>query len=58
MGSISGAVTAGLFLGLIDGIFPVIFTPEVTAIAPLIVVILILLIRPGGLFGHEGERTD
>jgi branched-subunit amino acid ABC-type transport system permease component len=42
-----------MLLGLIDGTIPVIFGPAAAALAPLIVVILILLIRPTGMFGHE-----
>lgn len=53
MGSLLGAVIGGLILGLIDGVFPVIFNPAIAAVAPLIIVIIILLIRPQGLFGHE-----
>jgi len=53
MGSLLGAAVGGIFLGLVDGIMPVAFGPEVTSLAPLIIVILILLARPQGLFGHE-----
>jgi len=50
---IAGAFVGGMLLGLIDGVIPVIFGPAAAAVAPLIVVILILLIRPTGMFGHE-----
>jgi len=53
MGSLLGVVVGGLILGLIDGIAPVIFGPAVAAIAPLFIVIIILVLRPQGLFGHE-----
>jgi branched-chain amino acid transport system permease protein len=53
LGSISGAVIAGLIIGFLDGILPIVATPMVTAIAPLLIVIAILLIKPQGLFGHE-----
>lgn len=53
MGSLSGAVFGGILIGLIDGIVPVIFNPLVASLAPLVIVIIILLIRPQGLFGHE-----
>jgi branched-chain amino acid transport system permease protein len=53
MGSLLGATIGGIFLGLIDGIIPVAFSPAVASLAPLIIVILILLVRPQGLFGHE-----
>jgi branched-chain amino acid transport system permease protein len=53
MGSFLGAAVGGVFLGLVDGIIPVAFSPGLTSLAPLVVVILILLARPQGLFGHE-----
>jgi len=53
MGSLLGAAIGGIFLGLVDGIMPVVFNPGITSLAPLIIVILILLARPQGLFGHE-----
>jgi branched-subunit amino acid ABC-type transport system permease component len=53
MGSLLGATIGGILLGLIDGIIPVAFEPAVASMAPLIIVILILLVRPQGLFGHE-----
>ena len=48
-----GAVIGGMVLGLLDGIVPVIFGSTVAAIAPLIIVVIILVVRPQGLFGHE-----
>lgn len=53
MGSLSGAIVGGLFLGLIDGLVPVFFGPVVTSIAPLVLVVIILIVKPRGLFGHE-----
>jgi branched-chain amino acid transport system permease protein len=53
LGSIPGALAGGIILGLIDGVVPVIFGSAVAAIAPLIIVIAILLLRPRGMFGHD-----
>jgi branched-chain amino acid transport system permease protein len=53
MGSLLGVVVGGLIMGLIDGIFPVIFNPAMAAIAPLIIVCIILIFRPQGIFGRE-----
>ena len=53
MGSLPGAVFGGILIGLIDGIVPVIFGPMQASLAPLLIVIIVLLIRPQGLFGHE-----
>jgi branched-chain amino acid transport system permease protein len=53
LGSIPGALIGGLILGLINGIVPVMFGSAVAAVAPLVVVILVLLFRPKGILGHE-----
>ena len=53
MGSLTGAILGGLILGLIDGIFPVIFGVLVASIAPLLIVVIVILVKPQGLFGHE-----
>jgi len=53
MGSLLGAAVGGIILGLIDGILPVAFEPGITSVAPFIIVIIILLVKPQGLFGHE-----
>jgi branched-chain amino acid transport system permease protein len=53
MGSLSGAIVGGILLGLIDGIFPVVFGSVVASIAPLILVVIVILVKPKGLFGHE-----
>lgn len=53
MGSLFGAIVGGILLGLIDGVFPVLFGPVVASIAPLAIVVLVLLIKPQGLFGHD-----
>jgi branched-chain amino acid transport system permease protein len=53
LGSIPGAVIGGLILGLIDGVVPVFGGAAAAAIAPLVIVVLVLLFRPKGLLGHE-----
>jgi len=53
MGSLLGAAIGGIILGLIDGIVPVVLGSGAASLAPLIIVIFILLVRPQGLFGHE-----
>jgi len=53
MGSLMGALIAGMILGLIDGLVPILFGHAWAAIGPLLVVILVLVIKPQGLFGHE-----
>jgi branched-chain amino acid transport system permease protein len=53
MGSLVGSVAGALILGLIDGVVVVFFGPVAASIAPLLLVALVLLLKPQGLFGHE-----
>ena len=53
LGSITGSIIGGLIIGFLDGLLPIMSNAMITAIAPLIIVILILLIKPQGFFGHE-----
>lgn len=53
LGSIPGAVIGGMILGLMNGVIPVIFGPAAAAVAPLVIVILVLLFRPKGILGHD-----
>ncbi|MDX1558336.1 MAG: branched-chain amino acid ABC transporter permease [Marinobacter sp.] len=52
MGSIMGAIVTGLSLGMIEGITKVIYAPAANTVIFLLMV-LVLLIRPAGLFGKE-----
>ena len=53
LGSLPGAFIAGMSLGLIDGLFPILFGHAWASLSPLFFVIFILVIKPQGLFGHE-----
>ncbi len=53
MGSIGGVVVGGLLLGLSDSLTATLFSPAVAAIFPLVLVIIVLVTRPKGLWGHE-----
>lgn len=53
LGSIPGAVVGGLILGLIDGLVPPLLSSTMASIVGFGVIILVLLLRPRGLFGHE-----
>jgi branched-chain amino acid transport system permease protein len=53
MGSLLGVVVGGLIMGLVDGVVLVIFGSVAASIAPLVLVIIILIFKPSGLFGHE-----
>lgn len=50
MGSIGGSVITGLALGVIEGLTKV-FYPEASATVVFLVMVLVLLVRPAGLFG-------
>lgn len=50
MGSIMGSILAGLGLGLIEGLTRV-FYPEASAVAVFVIMVIVLLVRPAGLFG-------
>ncbi|WP_218511659.1 branched-chain amino acid ABC transporter permease [Variovorax sp. dw_308] len=52
MGSILGSVVTGLGLGLLEGVTKV-FYPEASNIVIFIVMAVVLLIKPAGLFGQE-----
>jgi branched-chain amino acid transport system permease protein len=53
LGSIPGAVVGGLIIGLIDGIMPALATTYVAGLIGFATIIIILLFRPQGIWGHE-----
>ncbi|QAU32884.1 branched-chain amino acid ABC transporter permease [Janthinobacterium sp. 17J80-10] len=50
MGSILGSIITGLLLGVVEGLTRV-FYPELSSTVVFIIMILVLLVRPAGLFG-------
>jgi branched-chain amino acid transport system permease protein len=52
MGSIMGSILTGLGLGIIEGLTRV-FYPEASSIVVFVVMVIVLMIRPAGLFGKE-----
>ncbi|WP_217474177.1 branched-chain amino acid ABC transporter permease [Stutzerimonas stutzeri] len=52
MGSIMGAIVTGLAMGLIEGLTKV-FYPEAANTVIFLIMVLVLLVRPAGLFGKE-----
>jgi branched-chain amino acid transport system permease protein len=52
MGSILGSIITGLGLGIIEG-FTKVFYPELSSTVVFIIMAIVLLIRPAGLFGRE-----
>ena len=51
MGSILGAIITGYILGLLEGLTKV-FYPEASNIVIFVVMAIVLLLRPAGLFGR------
>ncbi|HOI51398.1 MAG TPA: branched-chain amino acid ABC transporter permease [Azonexus sp.] len=50
MGSIMGSILTGLGLGLIEGLTKV-FYPEASSVIVFVIMVIVLLVRPAGLFG-------
>jgi branched-chain amino acid transport system permease protein len=52
MGSILGSIVSGLVLGLVEGLTKVVY-PEASNIVVFVIMALVLIWRPAGLFGRE-----
>ena len=52
MGSILGSILTGVMLGLIEGLTKVVY-PEASSIVVFVIMAIVLVIRPAGLFGKE-----
>lgn len=52
MGSILGSIVTGLGLGVIEGLTKV-FYPEASAVVIFMIMVLVLLVKPAGLFGKQ-----
>jgi branched-chain amino acid transport system permease protein len=52
MGSILGSILTGVMLGLIEGLTKV-FYPEASSIVVFVIMAIVLMVRPAGLFGKE-----
>ena len=53
LGSLKGTLVAALIIGLSDGIISVFFSPTLAKILATLLVALVLVFRPGGLFGEQ-----
>jgi len=53
MGSLAGAVVAGLLIGVVESM-SVLFVPEAAKVSMFIIMAIVLLLRPQGLFGRSG----
>jgi branched-chain amino acid transport system permease protein len=52
MGSIAGSIVTGLGLGLVEGLTKFVW-PEASGVVVFVVMALVLLVRPAGLFGRQ-----
>ena len=52
MGSIMGSILTGLGLGIVEGLTKV-FYPEASSTVVFLIMVVVLLVRPAGLFGKE-----
>jgi branched-chain amino acid transport system permease protein len=55
LGSLRGTVVAAILIGLSDGIISVFFSPTLAKIIATLLVALVLVFRPQGLFGTAGR---
>ena len=56
LGSLSGAVVGGLILGLVESLGALFFAAEYKDVYGFLAVIVILLLRPNGLFGERARE--
>ncbi len=52
MGSIAGSIVTGVGLGLVEGLTKYLY-PEASSVVIFVIMALVLLVRPAGLFGRE-----
>jgi branched-chain amino acid transport system permease protein len=52
MGSILGAIVTGFGLGIVEGLTKV-FYPEASNTVIFVIMVIVLLVRPAGLFGRR-----
>jgi branched-chain amino acid transport system permease protein len=53
VGSIGGILVGGLIIGSVDAILPLFASGAVSQVVGLVIIIVLLLLRPQGLFGRE-----
>lgn len=52
-GSMNGIIITGTIMGFLDTIFPLYFAGNAGSAIPIAIVVILLLIKPEGFFGHE-----
>ncbi len=55
LGSLAGTIVAAVLIGMSDGIISVFFSPTLAKIIATLLVALVLVFRPQGLFGDKSR---
>ncbi|NIQ39395.1 MAG: branched-chain amino acid ABC transporter permease, partial [Proteobacteria bacterium] len=55
LGSLKGTMVAAFVVGMSDGVVSVFFSPTLAKIVATLLVALVLVLRPGGLFGEDAS---
>ncbi len=50
--SLPGCVAGGIVLGVVQNLIGFLFSPRAISVAPFLVIMLVLVLRPQGLFGE------
>jgi branched-subunit amino acid ABC-type transport system permease component len=53
IGSIGGILAGGLIIGMMNAFFPVLLDASMGEVITIFIIMVILLVRPKGLFGYE-----
>ena len=53
LGSLRGTIAAAVLIGMSDGIISVFFSPNLAKIIATLLVVMVLIVKPNGLFGTE-----
>ena len=52
-GSMNGSIITGTVMGFLDCVCPILFQGNAGSAVPIAIVVILLLIKPKGFFGHE-----
>lgn len=56
LGSMPGAVVGGLIVGIIEALAGTYIASSVQEVSPFVIIMVVLVVRPSGLFGARGTR--
>jgi branched-chain amino acid transport system permease protein len=55
VGSMNGILVTGVVMGFLDSFFPLIIQGNAASATAIAIVVVLLLVRPKGFFGHDFE---